>query len=106
MNLGLAVWLTTCALGFALSLKSVSVLGPRSRWTAAGWAFTAIYFAIAAYDAARAAHASAHLDYVDLAILTICFIIAGRRDEPQAEPWYWPTFTGQTGAERRAKGQL
>jgi hypothetical protein len=102
MNPGLAVWLATCALGFALSLKSVSVLGSRSRWTAAGWLLTAFYFAIAAYDAARAAHAPGHLDYVALALLTICFIVAGRRDEPQAEPWYWPRAAGRTGAERRA----
>ncbi len=81
------------------------MLGSRSRWTAGGWVITAVYFAVAAYDAVRAQHAPAHLDYVALALLTICFVIAGRRDEPQAEPWYWPRFVGQTGAERRAKAR-
>lgn len=102
MSLFSLVWLAVCALGIALSLKSVSVLGSRSRGTALGWLFTAVYFTIAAVDAWRAAKAPYHIDYVALAALTIAFIVAGIRDEPQAEPWYWPSRVGATGKERRA----
>lgn len=95
-------WLAICALGIALSLKSVAVLGPRSRGTVLGWLLTAGYFALAAFDAARAAKAPYHADYGLLAALTLAFIFAGIRDEPQADPWYWPTHAGLTGKERRA----
>lgn len=84
-------------------MKSVAVLGGRSRWTAAGWILTAVYFAIAAFDAARASRAPFHLDYIVLGALSIAFVVAGTRDEPQAEPWWWPRGSGLTGAERRAK---
>jgi hypothetical protein len=102
MNLVAVVWLAACVAGIALSLKSVAVLRSPSAWTIAGWVFTALYCAIAAYDVARNRHAPAHVDYVILAFLTICFIVAGRRDEPQAEPWWWPRGAGPTGAQRRA----
>jgi hypothetical protein len=102
LNAGLIGWLVICVAGFALSLRSASVLRSRSVWTIAGWLATAAYFAIAAYDAARAAHAPLHADYVALAVLVLAFVIAGIRDEPQAEPWYWPAHAGPTGRERRA----
>lgn len=97
------LWLVTCALGIALSAKSTLVLGPRSRATALGWVLTALYFVIAGVDAIRAERAPYHVDYVVLAALTIAFVVAGVRDEPQAEPWYWPNSSGLTGKERRAK---
>ena len=100
MNTALVLWLAVCIIGFALSLKSIAVLRGRSACTIAGWAFTALYFAIAAADAARATPAPYHADYVALALLTIAFIAAARRDEPQAEPWYNPKAPGPTGAER------
>jgi hypothetical protein len=81
------VWFAACLLGAALSLKSIAVLRTRSAWTIAGWAATAVYFAV---------------DYIVLGLLTICFVVAGVRDEPQAEPWWCPTHAGLTGAERRA----
>jgi hypothetical protein len=96
------VWFAACLLGAALSLKSIAVLRKRSPWTIAGWAATAVYFAIEAVDVVRATHAPAHADYIVLGLLTICFVVAGIRDEPQAEPWWWPTHAGLTGAERRA----
>jgi hypothetical protein len=102
MNVAALVWLVACVAGIALSLKSVAVLRSPSAWTIAGWVFTALYCAIAAYDVARSRPAPAHVDYVTLALLTICFIVAGRRDEPQAEPWWWPRGAGPTGAQRRA----
>jgi hypothetical protein len=102
MNAPLAVWLAVCAAGLVLSLKSAAVLRRRSPWTIAGWLATAAYFVIAAAAAATATHPPAHADYIALAALTLCFIVAGLRDEPQAEPWYWPTAPGPTGAERKA----
>ena len=96
-------WLVACIGGLALSLKSAAVLGVRSRATALGWVLTAAYFAIAAVDVLRATRPPLHLDYVLLAALTAAFIVAGVRDEPQAEPWWWPSASGLTGKERRAK---
>jgi len=102
MSITIGLWLAVCLLGTALALKSSAVLGRRSRATAAGWALTAAYFVLAAADAARSTTAPYHTDYALLAALSIAFIIAGARDEPQAEPWWWPTHSGLTGAERRA----
>jgi len=97
------LWLTACALGITLSLRSVAVLRARSRWTMLGWLATAAYFVIAAIDAARASPAPLHLDYIALGALAAAFVVAGIRDEPQAEPWWWPRHAGATGSERRAK---
>jgi hypothetical protein len=36
-------------------------------------------------------HAPFHADYACVALLTIAFIVAGIRKEPQAIPWWWPT---------------
>ncbi len=96
------VWFAACLLGAVLSLKSIAVLRMRSVWTLAGWAATAVYFAIEAVAVARATHPPIHADYIALGLLTLCFVVAGIRDEPQAEPWWWPTHAGLTGAERRA----
>lgn len=90
-----------CALGLALSLKSASVLRGRSRWTIFGWLATSAYLASAGVAAARSTHPPFYLDDVALVALTIGFVVAGIRDEPQAEPWWWPTHAGPTGAERR-----
>ena len=48
------VWFAACLLGAALSLKSIAVLRTRSVGTIAGWAATAVYFAIEAVDVVRA----------------------------------------------------
>ena len=93
-------WLVACLAGIALSLKSASVLGARSRWTAIGWWLTLAYFALA-IPRAWGAYAPLHVEYVALAALVVAFVAAGRADEPQAEPWWWPTHAGLTGAERR-----
>lgn len=91
MNLGLVLWEAVCLAGFALSLKSIAVLRSRSRYTIAGWIFTAAYFALAAYDAWRRTRAPFHADYACVALLTVAFIVAGIAKEPQAVPWWWPT---------------
>lgn len=97
------LWIATCVFGVILSLVSTRVLGERSRATQAAWIATAGYFIVAAIDAIRATPAPLHIDYVLLAALIIAFAIAGKRDEPQAEPWWWPTHAGPTGAERRGR---
>lgn len=97
------LWIATCVFGVILSLVSTRVLGERSRATQAAWIATAGYFIVAAIDAIRATPAPLHIDYVLLAALVIAFAIAGKRDEPQAEPWWWPTHAGPTGAERRGR---
>jgi hypothetical protein len=94
-------WLVVCALGVAVSLKSIGVLREPSRWTAIGWCLTVAYFVLA-IPRAWGASAPLHVEYVALAGLIVAFVVAGRRDEPQAEPWWWPTHTGLTGAQRRA----
>ena len=71
-------------------MRSLLALASGSPWTFAGWLATAGYFVVAGYDGWRAASAYAHLDYVFVAALTIAFIVAGVRREPQAEPWWWP----------------
>jgi hypothetical protein len=90
MDLGRWLFELVCIAGIILSLKSVAVLGRRSPYTIAGWVFTAAYFALAGYDAWHRATAPLHVDYVLVAALTIVFVVAGRRNEPQAEPWWWP----------------
>jgi len=105
MNVATALWLALCAFGFTLSVKSISVLRRRSARTVAGWVATAAYFLIAGADAVRGRPAPAHLDYVALVLLTAAFVAAGIGDEPQAEPWWWPSAAGPTGAERRARGR-
>jgi uncharacterized RDD family membrane protein YckC len=91
MNAGLGIWEAVCIAGFVLSLRSIAVLRSRSPYTIAGWLFTAAYFALAAYDAWVRAHAPFHADYACVALLTIAFVVAGIRHEPQAVPWWWPT---------------
>ncbi|MBD5634839.1 MAG: hypothetical protein IAI49_10205, partial [Candidatus Eremiobacteraeota bacterium] len=43
----------------------------------------------------------AHADSATVVLIVAFFIVAGSRDEPQAEPWWWPRAPGLTGAERR-----
>jgi hypothetical protein len=43
-----------------------------------------------------------YLEYVLLNALAIAFVVAGFRDERQAEPWWWPKRRGLTRAERGA----
>jgi hypothetical protein len=87
----------------ALSVRSIVVLGARTPWTTAGWAGTFAYCVAAAieYSGAPMRPLWALTSYVCLVALTAAFILAGVRDEAQAEPWWWPQRIGPTRAERR-----
>jgi len=100
LNAGLVLWVAVCAAGAALSLKSIAVLDARSRWTAVGWWFTLAYFVLAGYSAIVHAYLPFRPEYWALGALTIAFIVAGVKDEPQSEPWWWPSRASTTRRER------
>jgi len=101
VNPTLVAWSVVCAAGLLLSLRSAGVLRARSPWTSAGWLATAAYFALELGAVVRRAATPFHLEYALLAALTLAFVVAGVRDERQAEPWWWPARAGLTGRERR-----
>ncbi len=89
----------------ALSVRSVAVLRTAAPWTSAGWAGTLGYCIAAAVEFSREGEQriAAYVAYFFLLVLTVAFVVAGVRDERQAEPWWWPTHAGPTRAEKRAK---
>lgn len=90
-----------CLLGIALSVKSLVVLGRAAPWTCAGWWLTIVYFIAVIAKASFAPTLPAYAEYIVLAALTVVFVVAGIRDEPQADPWWWPNGRGATRAEKR-----
>ena len=86
-----------------LSLRSLAILRARAPWTSGGWGATLGYGVAAAVENGNPAlhQPAAIASYAFFIALTIAFVIAGVRDEPQAEPWWWPARTGLTRAERR-----
>ena len=86
-----------------LSARSIVVLGVRAPWTSAGWIGTIAYCIVAAgeYSGVGTRPLWATASYLCLAALTVAFVVAGVRDEPQAEPWWWPRRIGPTRAQRR-----
>jgi hypothetical protein len=89
----------------ALSVRSVAVLRTAAPWTSAGWAGTLGYCIAAAieFSGEGETRIAAYVAYFFLLVLTVAFVVAGVRDERQAEPWWWPTHTGPTRAEKRAR---
>ncbi len=89
----------------ALSVRSIAVLRTAAPWTSAGWAGTVGYCVAAAVEFSSVAEQrlAAYVAYAFLLVLTVAFVVAGVRDERQAEPWWWPTHTGPTRAEKRAR---
>jgi hypothetical protein len=94
-------FIIVCLLGIALSLKSVIVLGGVAPWTSLGWWLTAVYFVEAIVKSTAVPAFPAVAEYAVLAVLAVAFVIAGIRDERQAEPWWWPNARGITRAEKR-----
>ena len=86
-----------------LSLRSMIVLRGASPWTSVGWAATLGYALATLAEIVRGGHHAYNLPYWYLAALTLAFVIAGVRDEAQAEPWWWPRGRGPTRAERRGR---
>ena len=81
-----------------LAVRSALLLRRRAPWTSAGWIGTCGYCIAAAIEFSSAAlqHAASIVAYVLLVVLAVTFAIAGVRDEPQAEPWWWPSRIGLT----------
>jgi len=90
-----------CLAGIALSLKSIVVLGRAAPWTSLGWLLTIVYFLEVIVKTSVVPALPAYAEYAILALLAIAFVIAGVRDEPQAEPWWWPNHLGSTRAQAR-----
>ncbi len=88
-----------------LSLRSMIVLRRAAPWTSAGWAGTLGYACAAGVEYGDAAlhRPAALVAYAFVVLLAIAFVLAGIRDEPQAEPWWWPVRIGRTRAERQAR---
>lgn len=93
---------TVLAIGVGfMALRSIRVLGRSEPWTTAGWIGTLCYCIGVGVHLIRGAPLPANIPYLLLLALTFAFVVAGIRDERQAEPWYWPTHRGPTRAERR-----
>lgn len=90
-----------CVLAIALSAKSIIILGTAAPWTSAGWWLTIVYLVAVIGKAGFGYVPPWHAEYVVLAALTVAFLIAGVRDERQAEPWWWPTRRGDNRADKR-----
>ena len=86
-----------------VSLRTLNVLDRKEPWTIFGWAFTVAYDCTASEEIIGHSHLPLHLPYLFLAGLTVAFIIAGIRDEPQPEPWWWPRRLGATRAQRTSR---
>jgi hypothetical protein len=87
-----------------LSIRTLAILKSASPFTSAGWAFTILYDCTASAEVLTHAHAPFALAYIDLGVLIVAFVIAGVRDEAQADPWWWPRQLALTRAQRRAAG--
>jgi hypothetical protein len=100
MTTSAIIWIVGI-LAIGLCAKSIAALGRHSPWTAAGWWFTVVYLIAAIVKASIDPALPAPAEYGALAVLTVAFIVAGIRDEAQAEPWWWPDHRGATRADKR-----
>ena len=90
------------AFGFLLSLRSIFILRTVSPWMTAGWAVAAIYFVtLFVHNLNGRVTFGALPEYALVLIVAVVWIVAVVRDEPQAEPWWWPRHRAQTRAEKR-----
>jgi ABC-type multidrug transport system permease subunit len=87
----------------ALAVRSMVVLGARAPWTSLGWFWTLAYCVPAAirFSGLITSRALTVVADVALVFLIVAFVVAGVRDEPQAEPWWWPVGVGLTRAQKR-----
>jgi hypothetical protein len=85
-----------------LAVRSLVILGRRAPWTSLGWAGTIGYCVPA--GTRFSGIPGLQLTIIANAFLTlliVAFVVAGVRDEPQAEPWWWPTGVGLRRSEKR-----
>lgn len=87
----------------ALAVRSMAVLGAQAPWTSLGWFWTLGYCVPAAirFAGLSTSHTLIVAANVALVFLIVAFVVAGVRDEPQAEPWWWPAGVGLTRAQKR-----
>jgi lipoprotein signal peptidase len=98
------MWVAFDALIAALAVRSILILrGKRAPFTILGWVATLGYCIPAGIRFSELVTWRGLILTADgfLVVLIIAFVIAGVRDEPQAEPWYWPERIGLTRAEKR-----
>jgi hypothetical protein len=100
--MGIAVVALICLFGIAVCAKTIAVLGRYAPWTSSAWFLTALYFIAVLGKVMHERQLAGWVGYAPLVGLTIAFLVAGIRDEPQAEPWWWPKRRGQTRAQRSA----
>lgn len=88
------------AFGILLSLRSIFILRGASPWMAIGWAGAALYFLVLFIRNLNGATVGSAREYAIVLFIAVVWIVAVVRDEPQAEPWWWPRKRGPTRAER------
>jgi hypothetical protein len=93
------------AFGLILSVRSIFILQRGSPWMSAGWAVAAVYFiTLFLHNLKGSATLGAPGEYALVLAVAVVWIVAVVRDEPQAEPWWWPRYRAQTRAEKRQSG--
>jgi hypothetical protein len=93
-------YVVVLALLTVLSIRTMIVLGGAAPWTSLGWLFTVGYDVSESYKILTRIVLPAHFPYLMLGALAIAFTVAGLRDEPQGEPWWWPRVRGARRADR------
>jgi hypothetical protein len=86
-----------------LAIRSALLLRRRSPWSTLGWMLAVGYGLARAveFSTPDLHRAAGQVAYGFLIAVACAFIVAGVRDEPQAEPLLWPVRIGRTRAERR-----
>jgi hypothetical protein len=88
------------AFGVLLSLQSIYILRGAAPWMSVGWAGAAVYFVVLFVRNLNGATIGPVFEYALILFVAIVWIVGVVRDEPQAEPWWWPRKRGPTRAER------
>jgi hypothetical protein len=99
-------WSIFCVAGLVFSLRCCALLRRGSPWSLTGWLATAAYFALALVAVVRTSRPLRLTEVAALVLVLLAFVVAGVRDERQAEPYWWPVRVGLTGRERRAARRL
>jgi len=98
------IWVVFDLLIAALAVRSILILRRGSApFTILGWVNTIGYCIPAAIRFSGVVTWRGLILTADgfLVLLIVAFVVAGVRDEPQAEPWYWPERIGLTRAQKR-----